>query len=184
MRSSLQKLLESSWTKSLIICWNLAAFSLACELKNPTMNQYLNGLDHSSWLQHIKSVLDAAIFTARVSKPSLSFFPKKGSVFLGDWSRKEKCPRSLFRWMGSNGPMLLLIIDSPLSILSLYSWFSGKTPIREGDLFSMTFSPRRWLRKNGFPSAINSPIVADIQPLVIAKINRQCFFSLSKQFGN
>ena len=39
---------------------------LACELKNPTMNQYLNSLENSSWLQHIKSLLDAAIFIARV----------------------------------------------------------------------------------------------------------------------
>jgi hypothetical protein len=30
------------------------------------MNQYLNSLDSSSWLQHIKSVLDAAIFITRV----------------------------------------------------------------------------------------------------------------------
>lgn len=43
---------------------------LACELKNPTMNQYLNALDSSSWLQHIKSVLDAAILIARVIKKS------------------------------------------------------------------------------------------------------------------
>jgi hypothetical protein len=35
-------------------------------MKNPTMNQYLNGLDNSSWLQHIKAVLDAAVFIARV----------------------------------------------------------------------------------------------------------------------
>lgn len=31
------------------------------------MNQYLGALDNSSWLQHIKAVLDAAIFIARVS---------------------------------------------------------------------------------------------------------------------
>ena len=37
-------------------------------MKNPTMNQYLNALDSSSWLQHIKSVLDAAIFIARVNE--------------------------------------------------------------------------------------------------------------------
>jgi myotubularin-related protein 6/7/8 len=37
-------------------------------MKNPSMNQYLNALDNSSWLQHIKAVLDAAIFIARVNK--------------------------------------------------------------------------------------------------------------------
>ncbi len=47
-------------------------FSLACEMKNLTMNQYLNSLDNSSWLQHIKSVLDAAIFIARVKEMQTS----------------------------------------------------------------------------------------------------------------
>lgn len=47
MRSSLQKLIET------------------CEMKNPTMNQYLNSLENSAWLQHIKSILDAAITIAR-----------------------------------------------------------------------------------------------------------------------
>ena len=35
-------------------------------MKNPTMNQYLSSLDSSGWLQHIRSVLEAAIFIARV----------------------------------------------------------------------------------------------------------------------
>jgi myotubularin-related protein 6/7/8 len=37
-------------------------------MKNPTMNQYLNSLDSSSWLQHIKSILDAAIVITRVGR--------------------------------------------------------------------------------------------------------------------
>ena len=32
------------------------------------MNQYLYGLENSSWLQHIKSLLDTAVFIARVSR--------------------------------------------------------------------------------------------------------------------
>ncbi len=43
-------------------------------MKNPSMNQYLNALDNSSWLQHIKAVLDAAIFIARVKKTRLKKF--------------------------------------------------------------------------------------------------------------
>jgi myotubularin-related protein 6/7/8 len=43
-------------------------------MKNPSMNQYLNALDNSSWLQHIKAVLDAAIFIARVNKTRLKKF--------------------------------------------------------------------------------------------------------------
>ena len=39
---------------------------LVCELKNPTMNQYLNALDNTGWLPHIKAVLEGAIFIARV----------------------------------------------------------------------------------------------------------------------
>jgi hypothetical protein len=47
------------------------------------MNQYLNALDNSSWLQHIKSLLDAAIFIARVNKFKFSILRKKEFV-LGD----------------------------------------------------------------------------------------------------
>jgi hypothetical protein len=32
------------------------------------MNQYLNAIDNTSWLQHIKAVLDGAIFIARVKQ--------------------------------------------------------------------------------------------------------------------
>ena len=73
MRASLQKLLESK-IKRQTNYLNLFVFLLrlfffpACEMKNPTMNQYLNALDNSGWLQHIRSVLEAAIFIARVSE--------------------------------------------------------------------------------------------------------------------
>ena len=36
------------------------------------MNQYLNALDNSSWLQHIRAVLDAAIFIARVKRDEVN----------------------------------------------------------------------------------------------------------------
>ncbi|CAF1000015.1 unnamed protein product [Rotaria sordida] len=70
MRNSLQKLLET------------------CEMKNPTMNQYLNALDNSSWLQHIKSVLDAAIFIAR----AIEIEKKNVLVHCSDgWDRTAQC---------------------------------------------------------------------------------------------
>ncbi len=40
-------------------------------MKNPSMSQYLNALDNTSWLQHIKAVLDGAIFIARVKKKNI-----------------------------------------------------------------------------------------------------------------
>uniref|UniRef100_A0A4X1TF23 Myotubularin phosphatase domain-containing protein n=1 Tax=Sus scrofa TaxID=9823 RepID=A0A4X1TF23_PIG len=48
MRSSVQKLLE------------------VCELKTPTMSEFLSGLESSGWLRHIKAVMDAGIFIAKV----------------------------------------------------------------------------------------------------------------------
>ncbi|KAG8520288.1 Myotubularin-related protein 6 [Galemys pyrenaicus] len=48
MRSSLQKLLEVSGTKGL------------------SVNDFYSGLENSGWLRHIKAVMDAAIFLARV----------------------------------------------------------------------------------------------------------------------
>ncbi|CAM4750036.1 unnamed protein product [Rotaria magnacalcarata] len=70
MRGSLQKLLET------------------CEMKNPTMNQYLNALDNSSWLQHIKSILDAAILIAR----AIEVEKKNVLVHCSDgWDRTAQC---------------------------------------------------------------------------------------------
>ncbi|XP_048192433.1 myotubularin-related protein 8 isoform X2 [Perognathus longimembris pacificus] len=47
MRNSLQKLLE------------------VCELKNPTMSEFLVGLESSGWLRHIKSIMEAGIFITK-----------------------------------------------------------------------------------------------------------------------
>ncbi|XP_037317929.1 myotubularin-related protein 7a [Pungitius pungitius] len=47
MRNSQQKMLE------------------ACELRSPSMSDFLEGLESSGWLKHIKAVLDAGIFIAK-----------------------------------------------------------------------------------------------------------------------
>ncbi|XP_077000494.1 phosphatidylinositol-3-phosphate phosphatase MTMR7 [Tamandua tetradactyla] len=47
MRSSLQKMLE------------------VCELKSPSMSDFLWGLENSGWLRHIKAITDAGIFIAK-----------------------------------------------------------------------------------------------------------------------
>lgn len=39
-------------------------YFLACELKTPTMNSFLSGLESSGWLRHIKSILDTSLFIA------------------------------------------------------------------------------------------------------------------------
>jgi len=62
-------------------------------MKNPSMNQYLNALDNSSWLQHIKAVLDAAIFIARVNKTRQK---KKKSFLSFCFSRLLKLKRKMF----------------------------------------------------------------------------------------
>ena len=38
-----------------------------CELKNPSMSAFLNGLESSGWLKHVKAVLDCSVFIAKVS---------------------------------------------------------------------------------------------------------------------
>ncbi|XP_056602248.1 myotubularin-related protein 8 [Triplophysa dalaica] len=48
MRNSLQKLLE------------------VCSMKSPSMSDHLTGLESSGWLRHIKSVMDAGVFLAKV----------------------------------------------------------------------------------------------------------------------
>ncbi|XP_053555197.1 myotubularin-related protein 8 [Bombina bombina] len=47
MRNSLQKLLE------------------VCELKSPSMSDFLTGLENSGWLRHIKAIMDAGVFLAK-----------------------------------------------------------------------------------------------------------------------
>ncbi|XP_034970101.2 myotubularin-related protein 7 [Zootoca vivipara] len=47
MRSSLQKMLE------------------VCELRSPSMSDFLWGLENSGWLKHIKAIMDAGIFIAK-----------------------------------------------------------------------------------------------------------------------
>ncbi|KAG9342425.1 hypothetical protein JZ751_016427 [Albula glossodonta] len=47
MRSSLQKIVE------------------VCELKSPSMSDFLWGLESSGWLKHIKAIMDAGIFIAK-----------------------------------------------------------------------------------------------------------------------
>ncbi|XP_051890220.1 myotubularin-related protein 7b [Pristis pectinata] len=48
MRNSLQKLLD------------------VCELRSPSMSDFLWGLENSGWLKHIKAIMDAGIFIAKV----------------------------------------------------------------------------------------------------------------------
>ncbi|XP_064305585.1 myotubularin-related protein 7 isoform X6 [Phalacrocorax carbo] len=52
MRNSLQKMLE--------------AYFAVCELKSPSMSDFLWGLENSGWLKHIKAIMDAGIFIAKV----------------------------------------------------------------------------------------------------------------------
>ncbi|XP_054263954.1 myotubularin-related protein 6 isoform X2 [Macrosteles quadrilineatus] len=54
MRSSLAKLIET------------------CELKSPSMNSFLAGLESSGWLRHIKSILDTSMFIANAIDAGIS----------------------------------------------------------------------------------------------------------------
>lgn len=39
---------------------------LVCETKSPSMSDFLTGLENSGWLRHIKAVMDAGVFLAKV----------------------------------------------------------------------------------------------------------------------
>lgn len=43
----------------------LCVFSV-CETKSPSMSDFLTGLENSGWLRHIKAVMDAGVFLAKV----------------------------------------------------------------------------------------------------------------------
>lgn len=44
----------------------------ACELKSPSMNSFLQGLESSGWLRHIKSILDTSMFIAKAIELGIS----------------------------------------------------------------------------------------------------------------
>ena len=91
------------------------------------MNQYLSALDSSGWLQHVRSVLEAAIFIARVrEKRSTRIDGENNRSFLGGGIRKEECVGALFRWLGSYGPVLFFSLVASLSVLSIHSRISSK----------------------------------------------------------
>lgn len=41
-------------------------YRAVCELKSPSMSDFLWGLENSGWLRHIKAIMDAGIFIAKV----------------------------------------------------------------------------------------------------------------------
>lgn len=47
--------------------WDSCVVVTVCELRSPSMSDFLEGLESSGWLKHIKAVLDAGIFIAKVS---------------------------------------------------------------------------------------------------------------------
>lgn len=44
----------------------------ACELKTPSMNSFLNGLDSSGWLRHVRSILEPSLFIASAIEAGVS----------------------------------------------------------------------------------------------------------------
>lgn len=47
--------------------WHSCVVLPVCELRSPSMSDFLEGLESSGWLKHIKAILDAGIFIAKVS---------------------------------------------------------------------------------------------------------------------
>lgn len=47
-------------------------FLAVCELKSPSMSDFLWGLENSGWLRHIKAIMDAGIFIAKVCEGRLN----------------------------------------------------------------------------------------------------------------
>lgn len=52
----------------------LTLYVSVCELKNPSMSAFLQGLEGSSWLKHIKAIIDTSVFIAEVGCSSLLSF--------------------------------------------------------------------------------------------------------------
>ncbi len=77
MRGSLQKLMDGQWKWGLLLI--LSSFLIifdfcpkACELKIPSMNAFLAGVEGSGWLRHVKSVLETSAFIAKAVSDGIS----------------------------------------------------------------------------------------------------------------
>lgn len=49
-----------------VFCFCNTVYLAVCELKSPSMSDFLWGLENSGWLRHIKAIMDAGIFIAKV----------------------------------------------------------------------------------------------------------------------
>lgn len=58
-------------------CFDCLCLLAVCEMKSPSMSDFLTGLENSGWLRHIKAVMDAGVFLAKVKLlSSCSCVPK------------------------------------------------------------------------------------------------------------
>lgn len=72
MRSSLAKMLESTFSGFDFNFFLLTGCVLACQLSAPSMHDFLSGLESSGWLKHIRSVLDTSQFIAQAVENGVS----------------------------------------------------------------------------------------------------------------
>lgn len=49
-----------------VFCFYNTVYLAVCELKSPSMSDFLWGLENSGWLRHIKAIMDAGVFIAKV----------------------------------------------------------------------------------------------------------------------
>ena len=83
------------WSREQWLCVLIGAVHLCvcvcvctvCELQNPSMSTFLAGLESSGWMRHIKSIIDASVFVAKVlflhsprCSPETYWLPKQTNV--------------------------------------------------------------------------------------------------------
>ena len=73
MRGSLQKLMDGmSDLNSNLLLIKRVVYWTACELKVPSMNAFLTGVEGSGWLRHVKAVLETSAFIAKAVTDGIS----------------------------------------------------------------------------------------------------------------
>lgn len=67
-------------------------------MKSPSMSDFLTGLENSGWLRHIKAVMDAGVFLAKViCSPAAAVFQNASWC---DWGQLQG-------WEGGSGEKVL-----------------------------------------------------------------------------
>lgn len=81
-------------------------YRAVCELKSPSMSDFLWGLENSGWLRHIKAIMDAGIFIAKVCDCEENKGETSQCMLTSDWRSRFLLKGHVPGWAALHGGWL------------------------------------------------------------------------------